>query len=115
MASHPGSRWDAMAADRKGWFHSKAEECAWCPDHVPDWVPAWREKQAVRRHKVKGSFTRLPAELKCAGCKLVVSEECEDPDKLRALRDVAFEHGRATGHTVTVTTTQELTVEAVDA
>jgi hypothetical protein len=104
-ASHPSGKWGTMAADKAGWFHSKAEECAWCPEHLPDWVPAWRAKQAARLHKVKGSFTRMPAVLHCAE---------GDPDVLRALRDVAFEHGRQSGHKVTVTTTQELTVEPVD-
>jgi hypothetical protein len=93
---------------------SYAAERPVCPEHVPAWVPAWRKKQAARLHKVKGSFTRLPAVLKCAGCKLALTEESEDPDLLRALRDIAFEHGRRAGHTVTVVTTQELTVEAVD-
>jgi hypothetical protein len=111
-ATHPGSRFDAIKADEAGWFHSKAEG-AFCPGHVPGWVPAWRERQAARQHEVKGSFTRLPAVLKCSGCRLQVTEESEDPDLLRALRAVAFEHGRQTGHRVTVTTTQELTVEAV--
>lgn len=113
-ASHPSGKWGTMAADKAGWFHSKAEECAWCPEHLPDWVPAQRAKQAARLHKVKGSFTKLPAVLKCAGCKLQITEESEDPDMLRALRAVAFEHGRQSGHKVTVTTTQELTVEPVD-
>lgn len=103
-----------MAADKAGWFHSKAEECAWCPEHVPDWVPAWRAKQAARLHKVKGSFVKLPAVLACTRCDLARTEYSEDPDALRALRDVAFEHGRQSGHKVTVTTTQEFTVEAVD-
>jgi hypothetical protein len=112
-ASHPGSRWDAMKADKAGWFHSRAEECAWCPKHVPDWVPAWRAKQAARLHAVKKSFTKLPAVLRCGGCKLARTENSEDPDVLAELRDIAWQHGRETGHKVTVVTTQELTVEAV--
>jgi hypothetical protein len=114
QASHPGSRWDAMKADREGWFHSKAEEAAYCPDHVPDWVSAWREKQKARQHEVKGTFVKLPAVLKCGGCALEQTEESEDPELLKALRSVAFEHGKQTGHTVTVVTTQELTVAPVD-
>lgn len=113
-ASHPSGKWGTMAADKAGWFHSKAEECAYCPEHVPDWVSGWRAKQAARLHKVKGSFTRLPAVLACSGCDLARTEDSEDPEVLRALRDVAFEHGRQSGHKVTVTTTQELTVEPVD-
>jgi hypothetical protein len=114
QASHPGSRWDSMKADKAGWFHSRAEECAWCPEHVPDWVPAWRARQAARLYKVRGSFARLPAVLKCTGCKLEATEESEDPDLLRALRDAAFEHGKQTGHRVIVTTAQELAVVPVD-
>jgi hypothetical protein len=112
-AEHPGSRWDAMKADREGWFHSKTEG-AFCPAHVPDWVPAWRERQAAKLHKVKKSFTKLPAVVKCAGCVLHRTEQGEDPEVLTELRDLAWQHARETGHSVTVTTTQELTVEPVD-
>ena len=113
-ASHPGSRWDTMKADRAGWFHSKAEECAYCPGHVPDWVPAWRAKQEAKLHKVKKSFTKLPTVVRCSGCTLHRTEPSEDPDALAEIRDLAWQHSRKTGHTVTVTTTHELTVEPAD-
>lgn len=110
QASHPGSRWDSIKADGEGWFHSKAEECAYCPAHVP----AWRAARAARLHKVKKTFTREPAVLKCDAGDLERTEAGEDPDTLAALRDVAREHARETGHRVTVTTTQTMTVEPVD-
>lgn len=103
-----------MKADRGGWFHSKAEEKAYCPGHVPGWVPGWREKQAAKLHAVKKSFTKLPAVVKCAGCPLHRAEPGEDPEVLAELRDLAWQHARETGHAVTVTTTQELTVEPAE-
>lgn len=114
QASHPGSRFDAIRAGEQGWFHSKAEAVAFCPAHVPEWVPAWRAKQEACQHKVKVSFSKRPAVLKCAGGDLEQAEESDDPDVLRGLRAAAFAHARESGHTVTVTTTQEMTVEAAD-
>jgi hypothetical protein len=113
-AEHPRSKWDSMKADREGWFHSKAEGLAHCPAHLPDWVPAWREKQARNRYAVKSTFTRLPSVLKCAGCEMGWPEESGDPEALKALRAAAFQHARETGHAVTVTTTQELSIEPSD-
>jgi hypothetical protein len=113
-ASHPSGRWGAIRADRDGWFHSLAEEKAFCPEHVPDWVPAWRARQAAKLHKVKGSFTRLSPALACTGCKLHQAPDGDDPELLRELRDAAFEHARQTGHKVTVTATEEWTVEPAD-
>ncbi len=99
-----------MKADRAGWFHSYQEEQAYCPVHVPDWVPAWRAKQEAKLHKVEKSFTKLPAVLKCGGCKLTWTEPGENPELLAEIRDLAYLHARKTGHRVTVTTAQELTV-----
>lgn len=113
QASHPSSRWDAMRADRAGWFHSYQEEQAYCPAHVPSWVPAWRAKQEARLHKVGKTFTKLPTVVKCDGCALHRTEESEDPEALAEIRDLAYLHARKTGHRVTVTTTAELTVEPV--
>jgi hypothetical protein len=103
-----------MKADGEGWFHSKAEEQAYCPAHVPEWVPAWRAKREARLHRAEGTFTKLPAVLRCTGCALELAEPSEDPDLLRALRAVAFTHVKETGHRAVVTTTQELAVEAVE-
>ena len=113
-ASHPGSRWDAMKADRGGWFHSYQEEQAYCPDHVPDWVPAWREKRAAKLHKVRRSVTGLPTVVRCSGCGLHRTEESDDPEAQAEARDMAWQHARQAGHTVTVTTTREMTVEPAD-
>lgn len=115
-ASHPGSRWDAMKADREGWFHSRAEEAAYCPEHVPGWVPAWRAKQAARKFRVQGTHATLPAVLKCQGCEFSEVEEADDthdPEVLIAMRSRGFEHAKQTGHTVTVGTSQHLVIEPV--
>lgn len=42
---HNKSGWDSIRAQSKGWFEQKNGK-SWCPEHVPDWVPAWREQQA---------------------------------------------------------------------
>jgi hypothetical protein len=113
QASHPRSRFDAIKATEQGWFHSHAEGLAYCPGHVPEWVPAWREKQAARRFEVEGTFTRLSAVLQCHGCRLAETASGDDPEAVKVLRAAAFEHGRRTGHRVTVTAAQELAVEPV--
>jgi len=110
-AEHPRSRWSAIKADGEGWFHSKAEEAAYCPEHVPEWVGPWRAAQAEKKFEVKGSYSRLPAVLSCQGCDLAETEENESPEALKALKAAAYTHGRATGHTVSVTTEQLFTVE----
>lgn len=45
-AQFPGSKHDAVRAHEAGWFFSRREGLAYCPEHVPDWVPAWRARQA---------------------------------------------------------------------
>lgn len=41
------SRWGNQAAQNKGWFLQRNGQ-VWCPDHVPDWVPAWRLKKELK-------------------------------------------------------------------
>lgn len=112
-ASHPADRFSSIRAHDAGWFHSKAEDLDYCPGHVPDWVPAWRAEQAKRKFKVEGSVTAQPAVLACAGCDEAGTADGEDEGLVKALRARAFQHGRETGHTVAVTTSRVLTVEAV--
>lgn len=38
------SKWDVIRAGNEGWFFQKGG-ISYCPEHVPDWVPAWRERQ----------------------------------------------------------------------
>lgn len=45
--SYQEHRWGAIKAHDAGWFTQK-DGTAWCPQHVPDWVPAWRERQRLR-------------------------------------------------------------------
>jgi hypothetical protein len=110
-AEHPRNKFASIRAAEEGWFRSRAEELDYCPEHVPDWVPAWRAKQAEKKFKVKGSYSRLPAVLSCGGCGLTEHEADESPEALKALRALAFDHGERTGHRASVTTVQQLTVE----
>ena len=34
--------------DGEGWFLSKDGEQIFCPDHLPEWVPAWRARMKER-------------------------------------------------------------------
>lgn len=45
-ASFPGSKWHAIRAGGQGWFFSREDDAAYCPEHVPEWVAAWRESKA---------------------------------------------------------------------
>lgn len=41
----PGSKWDTIRAAEIGWFFQK-DGTAYCPEHVPAWVPGWRVRRA---------------------------------------------------------------------
>lgn len=113
-ASHPGSRFDAMKADREGWFHSREEEAAYCPAHVPDWVGPWRARKAARKFEVADTYFKLPATLQCQGClNLIDTVEDRDDDAMKDLRARGFAHARETGHTVSIGSAQVLVIEAV--
>jgi hypothetical protein len=44
-------RWSKTKAQDEGWFFQQ-NGAAWCPDHVPAWVAAWRAgKTAAERAK----------------------------------------------------------------
>lgn len=42
--SYSKDMWSSIKATEAGWFQQK-DLTAFCPEHVPDWVPAWRAKQ----------------------------------------------------------------------
>lgn len=42
--SFPGSKFAAIKAQGEGWFFAK-DGIAYCPEHVPEWVAAWRERR----------------------------------------------------------------------
>jgi hypothetical protein len=42
--------WGTKEAQREGWFMQRNGD-SWCPDHVPDWVEAWREKKRNQEPK----------------------------------------------------------------
>lgn len=31
------------------WFFSQKEDRAFCPDHIPEWVEAWRARKKLER------------------------------------------------------------------
>lgn len=46
-AEHKADHWNAIKAVEGGWFLQKNGD-RWCPEHVPSWVPAWRERQRAQ-------------------------------------------------------------------
>lgn len=49
--AHPGCpaafrdhAWGATKAHKDGWFHGK-DGNSFCPEHVPEWVEAWRARR----------------------------------------------------------------------
>jgi len=106
-ASFPGSKFGAIRAGDAGWFFSRQEHAAYCPDHTPDWVPAWRARQGAV--KVIRTFEKMPAVAVCEGCAWTRTAGLEDED-LAELRELAFGHAKAEVHRVTVRTTQVLTL-----
>lgn len=43
-ATYRDHRWGHSAAAACGWFFQRSGE-AWCPEHNPPWVEAWRARQ----------------------------------------------------------------------
>lgn len=39
------NRWAKIHAHDEGWFITKDDSKAYCPDHVPEWVADWRAKR----------------------------------------------------------------------
>lgn len=119
-ASHPGDKFSAIRAGEAGWFRSRQTDEEFCPEHVPGWVPAWRERQKRARRKVRTTFEKRPASVACSGCQHF-SESLEIPDDdrkaaevLKSLRVRVHDHAYRTGHVVTVTTVQVMTFEPYD-
>ena len=44
-ATAKGHRWGKIHAQRSGWFF-QLDGRAWCPDHLPSWLAAWRRRNA---------------------------------------------------------------------
>lgn len=59
-SEHPAHHWGNKRAETEGWFHQRNGD-AWCPQHVPAWVPAWRAKRGgtpgTSPHQGKGGRT----------------------------------------------------------
>lgn len=48
----PDHRWARTKAHSAGAFEQK-DGTIWCPEHIPDWVGAWRAKQAAKQKAKK--------------------------------------------------------------
>jgi hypothetical protein len=53
-ASVPSHRWGKIRA--VGWLFTRPTSASpqgrqWCPDHLPEWVGPWRERQAAKKAK----------------------------------------------------------------
>lgn len=113
-ASYQDNKFASIRAHDAGWFRSYQEEKSYCPDHLPEWVPGWRAAQAAKKFEVEGAFSVTPTVLHCTGCDDLDEEEAgRDPDAVRELRARGFEHAKETGHTVTVSSSDILTIEPV--
>jgi hypothetical protein len=47
-STYADHKWGRINASKAGWFFQNSGE-SWCPEHVPEWVEAWREKAANKR------------------------------------------------------------------
>jgi len=50
VESFENHRWGRIKAHDAGWFEQK-DGIAWCPEHKPDWVDAWRAREAAKKGK----------------------------------------------------------------
>lgn len=50
-------RWGRIRANSLGWFF-QLNGMNWCPDHIPDWVPAWRERKRREADQAYGNTKR---------------------------------------------------------
>ena len=48
--SIPNHYWGKVK-DGEGWFIARDESQAFCPRHLPDWVPEWRANKARRARR----------------------------------------------------------------
>lgn len=48
LATHKSDKWNNLRAAKLGWFLQRNGD-KWCPEHTPEWVPAWRESQRDKR------------------------------------------------------------------
>lgn len=48
-ATFKNHRWGRIKA--QGWFSYRDGSGVFCPEHVPDWVPSWRESRNPRNVK----------------------------------------------------------------
>lgn len=55
---------------KSAWFISKDEKEAWCPDHLPEWVAGWREKQKQGKADPKQGTILMVADCTTCGRKV---------------------------------------------
>lgn len=45
ICSEEGCEEKTRSHSKPGWFYSRYGSEAYCPEHVPDWVEAWRKRK----------------------------------------------------------------------
>lgn len=88
--------WGNKEAQREGWFLQKNGD-KWCPNHIPEWVDQWREKNGYKPMK------KQVLESTCDTCGKVVVNDFK-PIKDRAEYDLPEKwiHLRADTRTKTI-------------
>jgi hypothetical protein len=51
--AYQNDKWSKIRAAQAGWFFPKYGDIGFCPNHLPEWVPAWRERQKEKKGKEK--------------------------------------------------------------
>lgn len=64
------SKWDEIRAAEKGWFFQHDGK-AFCPTHVPDWVPQWRADVKRRREQAEQRQRQIEQQREILGLRVV--------------------------------------------
>lgn len=99
-------KWAHMRASDDGWFFSRQEDAAYCPEHNPPWVADWRARQARR---VDVEAVRVAARARCESCSFDLSADGDSEEATGMVRVEAREHAGSSGHVVTMTTGRRYT------
>ena len=99
-------KWARIRAADDGWFFSRQEDTIYCPAHVPDWVPAWRSRQARR---VDVTAVKVAARARCESCSFDEQADGDSDEATGMVRQAAREHAASSGHVVSMTTGRRYT------